>query len=255
MLKEWIRLCEEMACTETSFVSGARKIIRPVQYIMNPSRHRIELADCGYTAHKMAHLKRLYLHQESLDTAVQLWHRRLEQNRYGSVGFTCYNHFIKTDPEKSSKRTSIMGPCLQSVTLTHLPDKSTGIDIFYRTTELFKKFPADLVFLQDILLPPFDLDNIDSLTFHFANVTVHPMYYVTIIPHQKNPLDQLRTIKHRDPWLHKWVVKWTARYFIKKYRKGIEKFSQGMRVHKDANERVSSKVKEVLIPYLKENYE
>lgn len=257
MLEGWLELCNQMAVTPATLVSGARKIVRPVQYVMpyDPQDY-IELSDCGYTNHKMGHLRRLYLVEESISAAVELWDRRLGQNKYGSVGFHCYNHFVKNDPEKKSKRASVMGPCLQSVTLTYLEKEGTGIDVFYRTTELFKKFPADLIFLQNELLPRFNFEQapIRDITFHFANVTVHPMYYVTIIPHFSNPLRQLEIIREQDPYFHKWIVSWTSRYFIDEFHKGIQKFAQGLRVHKDANERVSERVKRQLIPYLKEHH-
>jgi hypothetical protein len=75
----------------------------------------------------------------------------VEERSYGSVGFTTYNHFLKNSPTKKSKRASVMGPCIQSVVITQHNKKQYSIDCFYRTTELLKKFPADLVFIRDVL--------------------------------------------------------------------------------------------------------
>jgi hypothetical protein len=42
-----------------------------------------------------------------------------------------------------------MGPCIQAVTLTWLSRTDVGLDVFYRTTEFYKKFPADLLLLTE----------------------------------------------------------------------------------------------------------
>jgi hypothetical protein len=42
----------------------------------------------------------------------------------------------------------------------------------YRSTEVFKKFPADIVLLRDLLLPPFDFSGMEiTVTCYFANMT------------------------------------------------------------------------------------
>jgi len=234
--------CVRLSKREADFYSGARKIIRGVRlkfkdWDENPG---LTLADSGYTKSKMSHLIRGYLHEESRDKALELWERRLKQAKYGSVGFTCYNHYVKNNPEKMSKRASVMGPCIQAVTLTWVNPKLVSIDAYYRTTELYKKFPADLVFMRDVLLEPFDLPKeMDvELVCHFANVTMHPMYFVTIIPQMKDIWTELGSILDADPYFHEWIIKWTARYVCPEHRRGIEKFAQAMRVYKDANERI-----------------
>ena len=74
-----------------------------------------------------------------------------------------------------------MGPCLNSFVLTWHDGKTT-VDVFYRTTEYGKKFPADLIFIRDTLLPEFDLTSapLEAINFHFCNITVTPMY--SLIP-------------------------------------------------------------------------
>jgi hypothetical protein len=203
----------------------------------------------------MTMLRRNYLHQESIEVAQQLWERRLGQGKYGSVGFTTYAHFIKGDPEKKSKRASVMGPCIQSITLTLLNRGETAVDVFYRTTEFFKKFPADLVFLRDELLTPFDFSSapITEVNFHFANVTCHPMYFVTLLPLVDNPVDTVDKLRE-DEYFWKWVIKWTARYLCDEYHRGIAKFSQALRVQKDARERLRRRQVNELADYLRENH-
>ena len=211
------------------------------------------MADLGYTQAKMKQLDRNYLHVESAEVALMLWQRRLKQKKYGSVGITTYNHFIKNDIEKKSKRASVMGPCIQAVTLTLMKNGDHEVDVFYRTTELFKKFPADLVWLRDRLLKPFELDE-PNVNLHFANMTTHPMYVATIIPHLPRPIQFFETLQTMDPHMWKWSVKWTARYLCEEYARGILKFSQALRVQKGLVEALDPKTNIRLQNYLRKNH-
>lgn len=257
---QWLDLCLDLSSKPANFYSGARKIIRPVtRTFKRPmGNDHLLIQDAGYTKSKLTMLRKNYLHEESIAVAVQLWNKRVGQDKYGSVSFTCFNHFVKGGDidAKRSKRASVFGPCIQSVSLTFLNDRTTSVDVFYRTTELFKKFPADLVFLRDVLLEYFDFSKapIKSVTFHFANVTVHPMYAVTIMPLLDDPIGELEEIAKRDTYFHTWVVKWTARYLCPEHHRGIQKFAQAMRVHKDANERLPAGVKKELVKYLRANH-
>lgn len=209
----------------------------------------IQLRDAGFTKTKLTLLKKLYLEPDSHEMAQELWARRVEQAKYGSVGFSCYNHLTKNNPDKKGKRASVMGPCIQSVCLTLTDKGKVEVDVFYRTTEFYKKFPADLVLLRDILLAPFGVET-ELITMHFANITMHPMYYVTIIPHQRNPIKSLELLRKRDPYFFAWVVKWTARYVCPEYHRGIAKFAQALRVQKDSKERIGADVMPELQAYL-----
>lgn len=254
MKKQWLKLCEELCGQSADFYSGARKILRNQTHSFRRMGPTLAMKDIGYTKSKTSMLLKNYLHEESRNKAVELWERRLDQKKYGSVGFTAYNHFVKNDPNKKSKRASVMGPCIQSVTLTLLSDGSTAVNVFYRTTEIFKKFPADLVFLRDNLLVPFNIENLESITFHLANVTCHPMYYVTLIPHQINWKNSLEKIKSEDKYFYDWVVKWTARYLCPQYQRGIQKFAQAMRVQKTAQELIPEQELKYLQQYLMDNH-
>jgi hypothetical protein len=200
-------------------------------------------------------LMKNYYHKESIDVAVELWERRKKQRKYGSVGFTCYAHFIKGDPEKKSKRASVMGPCIQSVTLTYGPKHTTTVDVFYRTTEWFKKFPADLVFLRDDLLSEFNFEGcpIERINFHFANITLHPMYFVTVLPLTPKPKAMFESVRPDERfWI--WCIKWTARYLCEEYEHGIAKFSQALRVQMDAKNRLTPKQQERLANYIRKHH-
>lgn len=253
MRNEWINLCLKMMATPADEYSGARKIIGNVCHTMTELTDDLTLQDCGYTQSKMSMLKRLYLVEESRDAVIPLWKKRQAQRKYGSVSFTCHGHTTKSDPGKGSKRASVMTPCIQSMSLTYHGDHTTTAHAFYRTTEIFKKFPADLVFIREVLLPPFGAMP-DRLTFFFANVTVHPMYFATLAPNLDDPVKALEDIETVDPKFWEWCVKWTARYLIEEYHRGIQKYAQGMRVHDMFQQLIDPGIKEELTGYVGDNH-
>lgn len=258
MKREWVDKALQFSRTEADFYSGCRKILRDRRVTFYEFDGTLVMADAGYTKSKTTMLTKNYLHAESRAVAIDLWARRKAQAKYGSVGFTCYNHFVKggSIDAKRSKRASVFGPCIQSVTLTWIDKKTVAVDLFYRTTEWLKKFPADLVFLRDVLLQGFDFTGmkVHSVTCHFANVTVHPMYFVTILPHIEDPVAELERIKEQDRYFYDWVVKWSARYVCDEYQRGIAKFAQAMRVRKDAMERIPPKRLRTLQKYFRDNH-
>ena len=253
MKQAWINSCLTLCRAEADFYSGSRKILQN-RFLEFPYQCTLDFADMGYTKMKLRQLERNYLHQESIDAASALWDRYRARPKYRSVSFTCYNHFVK---DHHGPRGSVMGPCLQSVVLT-MDNKAKNVDItvFYRTTEIFKKFPADLVFLHKILSENFNFEGmtIRPMKFNFANITVHPAYFVIIIPHLKDPVKRLEQLREIDPYMWEWVVKWTARYTIEKYGHGIAKFSQALQVKKYATERITGENLAKLQEYLETNH-
>lgn len=242
--------------------SGCRKIMFGMKLTFMDlwdAEDPLILEDCGYTSAKMSHLRRLYLHEESRDMAIKLWNLRRTKTTYGSVCFTTFNHLLKNDITKKSKRASVMGPCLQSVAITQLKGGGKAqyrIDVFYRTTELFKKFTADLIFIRDILLEGFDFSGMEfmGMTCHFANMTLHPQYAVTVIPHLKDPITELEKLKSRDRYYWEWTLKWSARYLCEEHHRGIAKFAQALRVKDDVDKRIRGKMRRELTAYIRENH-
>jgi hypothetical protein len=257
MKQFWIDSCLKLSATEADLYSGARKILRPIRltYELRGSHDFLTMEDCGFTKSKMSMLVKNYYLKESIVAARKLWNERIEKDKYGSVGFSCYAHYVKGDVKGATPRGSKFGPCIQSVVLTYNKRK-TQVDVFYRTTELLKKFPADLVFLRDVLLSEFNFQKapIESITFHFANVTVHPMYWITLVPHLKDPIAELERIKKKDPFFHRWVVKWSARYVCNEYSNGIQKFAQALRVGLMAKKYIDKKKMKDLQKYLRKNF-
>jgi len=256
LLTEWVTACTDASRTPATFFSGARKIIRPHQVVFKSLDDSLQLSHAGYTKNKLTQLTKNYLHTESRDVAVTLWEKRKGQDKYGSVTFTTFAHFVKGDVKGATPRGSVFGPCILAVSITYLPKRQYSLDVFYRTTELMKKFPADLVFLRDVLLPPFKFDALTfaGATFHFANVTSHSMYWVTLVPELDDPIRELEQLRRRDPFFHSWVVKWTARYLCKEFEHGIQKFAQSLRVQMDAKARIDRATSKELQAYLRKHH-
>lgn len=229
--EQWIAACLTAAHHPATLYTGARKIISPYRFHLTLDES-LTMADAGYTTNKMRLLTKSYLHVESRDAALKLWDERRKKRKYGSVSFTTFNHFVKGDVHHKTPRGSSFGPCIQSVIITQNEKKQYAIDVPYRTTELMKKFPADVVFLRDVLLPPFDFEGLEptGVTFHFANVTSHVMYFATILCHLADPIKELERLRKADPYYYKWVIRWTSRYFVKEHFHGIAKFAQALRV-------------------------
>lgn len=263
MRDNFIRSAIELTNTPADFISGNRKILcnRTITFD-GPLLDDFAIEDCGFTKMKMSLLKNLYVVDDSIEAAVRLWEIRKDKAKYGSVGFHCYNHLMKNDPTKTSKRGSTMGPCIQAVILSWIPGrerKSDGwcdIAVYYRTTEFYKKFAADLILLRDVLLPNFDFEEVPirKITFNFANITVHPMYFSSIIPFIDRPLSMLKSLEEDDPHFWTWIIKWTARYLCPEYGNGIEKFEQAKRVRMDALNRIDPKVQRRLAKYIRSEY-
>lgn len=255
--RTWLKYCLELASTPADFYAGGRKILVNRTLVFDNVDDSLQLSDAGYTKNKLGHLTRNYLHEESKGVAIALWDRRLKQAKYGSVGFTCYAHFVKggSIDAKRSKRASVFGPCIQSVTLTWIARDAVTVDVFYRTTEVLKKFPADLVFIRDVLLGGFNLGGMKiKLVCHFANITVHPMYFITIIPELKDPIAEMMKIRKVDRYYYDWLIKWSARYVCQEYMRGILKFSQALRVRDTTLERLDVKSMQKLKKYFRANH-
>jgi hypothetical protein len=236
MKKEWLDHSVRLSCLPADFYAGERKILRQRKITFSDTTSDLSLTDGGYlNGTKMSLLKKNYFNVESHAAALSLWQHRMEMKKYGSVSFTThsdedftdaygddsvsfstFNHYIKGSRVLNGEIPvdrgigSVFGPCIQSVSITWLGPQTSAVDVFWRTTEWFRKFPADLILILDHLLPPFELKDFD-ITCHFANITVHPMTFISLIPSLEDPVDKLDQIKLKDPYFHKRVVKRLSR--------------------------------------------
>jgi hypothetical protein len=249
---EWIFRCLALARKNADlWEAGQRKILRQRCITFECWDDSLQVDDVGYTSAKMRLLEHLYLNEESRAPAVELWTKRRRMARYGSVAFHCYNHFVKR-----ASRDSEQGPCLQSVVITWLNKRQAAIDVWYRSTEWFKKFPADVVFLRDVLLTPFDLSGMEfTVTFSLANITIHPGYWAVILHHLPDPISAMERIRHHDLQFHRVMFNWTRAYLCPEHGASIAKHTQSLRVQKHVLAVITGSRRRALQTYLRNRRE
>lgn len=234
MKQSWIDFCLFCIRHEATFLShGNRKIIRGINYTFNSFEPDLTLPDIGYSKQKLSLLKSLYYHEEAVAAASKMWSYLLQRGKYSSACFHTYNHYVKEGNRSPGEKESTRSPCLQSVVLTLVKDgkqNATCVDVFYRTTELFKKFPADLIFLHWVLYEHFSFEGapIKSVTFHFANMTIHPMYVSVPLPHFDKPMRLLKEIAAQKNAFAIQTFKWLRRYL--ENNASVNKFRQARSV-------------------------
>lgn len=224
MLKEWMSLLDKAYLHKDFFYVSGKRINRNFSYstsVEKLTKPDLDLGMLGYAKKKENLLTQYYYNEESVAMALHQLESRRKKGSYGSCGVTCYNHFSK-------KERPLHGPCIQSVVFTYTPDKKTHVNLFYRSTEACKKFGADLIWLNNIMLPKFKPNG--RIDFHFSNLTLHPMYWVVIAPYIKDPIAHLNKIKKLDFTIWKGIVRWSYRYVTN--QESLMKFKQGQRVAK-----------------------
>lgn len=215
MKREWAEHCIEAACTSPLLWAPFRKVLKPVPPVTLDLGDDLGLADLGFTRHKLRYLSKAYDEPVSRAEALRHW---LETDRR-SVCFTTYNHFIKSGATMLHGPSRYdFGPCLQSVVITRdihpdgrLPPRGQvgkiWVDVFYRSTEIAKKFPSDLVFIRDVLLKPFDLPAGTPVICHFANMAVHYIYFPTVIPSLDDWHWSFQKIRRHDERFHTLILR------------------------------------------------
>lgn len=249
MLKEWLTFTKAQLKTKEYFHVSGKRISRNVQLEMpyeNLLKDEITLDMLGFSKRKISMLTEYYLNEESVRVAKYQLENRIEKGTYGSVGVSTYNHFAK-------KERPMHGPCIQSVVLTHAVGGKIDIDVFYRTTEVFKKFAADLIWLRTVFLPQLPVSGSKGkLRLHFANTTFHPMYWAVSAPHLQDPVADLNEIYKLDKVMWKGIIRWTYRYVTQP--ESLQKFKQAFRVSKHMKRLTDPKKMKVLEKYILSSY-
>lgn len=254
MKRDWLELCRKVSVSPASYWSGGKKIIRHVRHRFPDPTGPLTLEEVGYTKTKMSLLVNSYIHEESLSAAVIQWNDRknYKSKAHWSTGFHCYNHILKGHSKAETGIGSTMGPCLQSIILTHTVEGLAEVDVFYRTTEVFKKFPADLILIRDHILTRFDFDRtpLSGMNIHAVNMTVSPTYAPTMLMLDKDPLKTLEDIRQQDPNFHRVVSRWC----FKLIRGPDSKFNQARRTQKAVQRLMSDERQDDLVAYFHRHY-
>lgn len=249
--EDWVDHAQRLMVAKADLFVGPRKIIRNKRLSFDVD-NSLQVKDAGYTQSKISMLRRHYFHEESHASAVDYWKTYIRRRaKFQSVGFSTYNHTIKR-----GGRGGLMAPCLQSVVITWLDKQTYTVGVHTRMAELLKKFPADLIFVRDVLLKPFDFSGMEmkEMVFHFDNITMTAAYYLTIAPHLDDPIAMLEKIKKADPKWYPWLIRWTAYYLCSEHEAKILKFSQAIRAQADAKARLSKQAQKQLRDYARANH-
>lgn len=259
MKDRWIQLCKKLSATPADFYASCRKILRNESVIFPADQWKqdLTLEHIGYTTNKLNRLIKDYRHVESHEKAVELWDHFVKRGSYASASFTTYNHLVKAGATSPSETVETRGPCLQSVVLTLIPagrgQRKAAVDIYYRTTEFYKKFPADLI-LIDGLLKPFNFKDVEleHIQMHFAGMTLHPMYVIVPAAIAGDPVDFFEGFRLKDPKFFRECVSWTHKYLVTS--RGITKFAQAIATQNKALAMLKKHKNMHLIDYIKDEY-
>ena len=235
MLKQWIAHCAQLCKREPDGVlSGYQKVFTNLDIDFKLYAD-FDYSDVHYTSAKVKALFRNYYVEDSFQTALDLWRKQSPKGKFSSVGFHCYNHLVKAHAG-TSPLASTIGPCLQAVTLTAESKGKARVDVTFRSTELFRKFPADLIFLSG-LLQQFDLAPGTPMRVHAANAHLRPMYWLLIAHHHPDPLAWMQDMRRGDPTWWAEVIKWNLFHLDDEVAKN---YKQSARIGKRARSRLDA---------------
>ena len=158
---------------ECSYWAYNRKYIRYLTWIVNGFfEGKYSIGYLGYTKNKMSSLKKTYENPDLLNLGMETLIQQKDKS-YISSSFS----FITG--AKSKRKKSY---CMNAAVFTQDPSKKGNIDltIFYRATEIPKKFGADLLFLRETFekyIPQELREKIKEVRFIITLAYVVPIYY------------------------------------------------------------------------------
>lgn len=129
---------------------------------------------------KLGKLTRTYFNEENVIAARTKLEGRIER------GLDFNSVMVSMMEGKKDSRSQ--GPCLSSVVITYVPKLGGKVEatVFYRITEVIKKFGADLLFLREVVFPnliPQSLGELDSIHFVFAYAYFSAIFLPVILSH------------------------------------------------------------------------
>lgn len=167
----WLKLNAQVAIEEPCSGIYANRRYLSGHSISCEELPDLDLHRLGYTKAKLAQLDRQYFNSESLDRAKALMLSRTK-NDLTSVAFS-FQGGVKRDTGPRGSKS--MGHCIQTAVITISKKKRCEMDIFYRSTEVTKKFSGDLVFLKQRIVPYLGIEP-HIYRFYFSNCYWSPQF-------------------------------------------------------------------------------
>lgn len=160
--------------------------------------------DIGYGKgdHKFNQLKRIYVNDEEIETSRSKLLTRTHSGKSGKSSQSC----IAFRMGNERKQNQSMGYCMQTILVNWFKKDAYGepsliVELQYRSTELTKKFLADLKFLHEYLIPRimegFGREPTE-IRFTFGTAYISTMYF-PIMFQSEDPYSFLVELAKRDP--------------------------------------------------------
>ena len=176
-------IIEEPTCYASSRKIHTNKCIEIPWEEFTPILPDIDLTQFGYAGWpaKEKQLDRNYLNESELRKLNSIMRKR------GSKGQSCVTGRFGGPVAKGEDS---MGYCMQTISLNYITKSVEGVpcrvvEVHWRATEILKKFVADMIYLQEKVLPMI-LDGIPEPTairFHFQTIDVNPLYVNIMVQH------------------------------------------------------------------------
>ena len=228
LTEHWAELIKELTLKPELIIAGVQRIhsnyVWEVPAMMFFGKKAMSLEETGYTTNKIKQLVRNY-EPKNVERAIEDLKWRIEKKKYGSG--VIYFQGLK---KKGTKQDW----CMTGMVVSFYPQlKSTRVTIFYRTAESIKRFRGDLVYLTKYVFPKFaevfKLAPPTTVTFNFANITLHPMFWLLSIEHMPRWANVLKHVENKNPKLFRNIVYWSWRYLLDT-SKSIDSYSSARQV-------------------------
>lgn len=148
--------------------NGLRKIVQDQTWRITGPYFRdsvLDYHDLNYGPAKAKQLERNYWNEDEAQRVRAILDKR------GHQAFTS----VAMSLRGQGKEARSMGWCMLSLVITRIPRQLESVEIQYRSTELVRKFGADLCFLPWVF-SQLDLRP-DLITFRFANAYLSGVYF------------------------------------------------------------------------------
>lgn len=163
--------------------NGVRKIVQSVGYSL-PSIPRFEMTDVGYTKAKEKAIFRMYYNEAEVERVKALLIKRRGQ------AFSA----ISMSMRAGAKRSDSMGHCIEAIVFAVTKEHRIA-EVVYRSTEVIRKFSADLWFLPRV----FEAVGFEATTvkFYYTNAYLSGVFFPMLFTWW-HPIAFLERLKVKD---------------------------------------------------------
>lgn len=188
---------------------SSRKLFRDLTLkvpgsFLNPNEGSVTYESTGYKPTKVTQLQWHYLNQPTIDRCLFDVKAKLQGRKVGSGTW---------DFRGNVKKHVKADYCLVGGVATCWKD-AIDLDIFYRSTEFIKRFLGDLIFFKQDIVPQFvRLAPVNSIKFHFSNLTWHPMMAMYLLAHVPDWEDWMARLEKKDYLAYLAIIRHNHRIF------------------------------------------